>query len=110
MTSLIDVPCGHCGAKAGKPCLSVGGKQIVTLPHMARMKASDYYALNSAAQSAATRDYERAAIVAVFGVPFDHIPDRIVQRAKRERSIDLEKRWVKDALLDARDVSSKGLL
>ena len=98
MKALIAHPCVHCGAPAGMPCVSVGKKVIVTLPHMARLRAADAYALDTRRFNDAQRQYENDAVASFFNLSIEHIPQRIIDRAKRERSIDPKRLWVKDAI------------
>lgn len=94
---IIDVPCEHCSARPSKPCRSVGDRVIVD-PHMRRIEralgkgwgegANENTALHARAA------YTEAAIVFVFG---RCSPD-LLRLAKKDRAIDVRKKWVRDAL------------
>lgn len=88
MTNPITVVCHFCGAAVGAPCRSVGKLPIVE-PHMQRVR------LAGDAESGPGRDaYARAVVTAVFG---DCTPE-LLERAKKDRSIDARKPWVRRAL------------
>jgi hypothetical protein len=90
VSAIISFPCGFCGAAAGQPCTSVGRRPI-TEPHMKRIEAAGAIG----ADAVGSRDaYARAVVSRVFG----HCSDELLQRAKKDRSIDERKPWVRRAL------------
>ncbi|HLK38811.1 MAG TPA: hypothetical protein VKU41_18745, partial [Polyangiaceae bacterium] len=93
----IDYECAHCHAKPGEPCVTVGGKPIVSLPHMPRLNAAGFKEWSSdddAAIHAVNERYTDAVLVKVFG----RVDPDLRARAKKARSIDMDARWVQEAL------------
>lgn len=94
--ALLRVGCGHCGAAPGEPCRSVGGRPIVA-PHMQRLRAAlgplDDPGMEGVI--AAARDaYARAVVEGYFG----YSSDALLDRARKDRSLDDTKAWVRRAL------------
>ncbi|MFL5580252.1 MAG: hypothetical protein ACJ8AO_07755, partial [Gemmatimonadaceae bacterium] len=94
---LLRYECAQCQARAGEPCRSVGGKPIVEV-HMARLKAAgiDGDGVSADDRSAARSAYTDRVLVQVFG----YVTPELRARAKKDRSIDVTKKWVADALLE----------
>lgn len=93
MSAVIAQVCGFCGATPDEPCRSVG-KRPITEPHMQRMgpRASDDEA------RALRAEYATAVVERYFG----YVTPELLERARKDRSIDHRKPWVRRALESAR--------
>lgn len=92
MRNPIEFQCFFCGAAIGTPCLSVGNRPVVE-PHMQRLKLATEHARGDATTDA--RDaYARSAVTLIFG----RCDEELLARARKDRSIDTRKPWVRRLL------------
>lgn len=91
MRNPIEFACFFCGVVAGAPCLSVGKLPIVE-PHMQRLRlAGD---VNADGTDPRRDSYARSVVTLIFG----RCDAKLLERARKERSIDARKPWVQRAL------------
>lgn len=93
---IIDVRCDHCNARASRPCRSVGDRVIVE-PHQRRIQkalgkgwGAD---VDANLRHTAIMAYEKATLTFVFG----RFSKDLLAAAKKHRSIDPRRKWVRDA-------------